>query len=153
MNAHYVVYSDGACSGNPGPGGWAWVSLAGGEIREGYGGDPLTTNNRMELVGAIEGLAAIEARISSGELSAGLVEIRTDSQYVKNGVTTWIISWKRNGWRTAGKSPVKNKDLWERLDALSSSLGARWTWVEGHSGEAWNERCDELARRGVAENR
>jgi ribonuclease HI len=153
MTATYIVYSDGACSGNPGPGGWAWVSLAGGEIREGYGGEPQTTNNRMELTGAIEGLRAIGERIKAGELPAGPVEIRTDSQYVKNGVTSWIRSWKRNGWRTAGKAPVKNKDLWEALDALSTSLGARWTWVEGHSGEAWNERCDELARRGVAENR
>ena len=153
MTANYIVYSDGACSGNPGPGGWAWVSLAGGEIREGYGGEPQTTNNRMELIGAIEGLSAIGKRISSGELPAGPLEIRTDSQYVKNGVTSWISSWKRNGWRTASKSPVKNRDLWEALDALSTSLGARWSWVEGHSGEAWNERCDELARRGVAENR
>jgi len=153
MNATYIVYTDGACSGNPGPGGWAWVSLADGEIREGYGGEPVTTNNRMELLGAIEGLEAIRARVESGNLKQGLVEVRTDSQYVKNGVTSWIASWKRNGWRTAGKTPVKNKDLWERLDVLSASLGARWTWVEGHSGEAWNERCDELARRGVAENR
>jgi len=153
MNATYIVYSDGACSGNPGPGGWAWVSLANGEIREGYGGEKVTTNNRMELLGAIGGLDAIRARIESGDLKQGMVEVRTDSQYVKNGVTSWISSWKKNGWRTAGKSPVKNKDLWERLDALSTSLGARWTWVEGHSGEAWNERCDELARRGVDENR
>ncbi len=153
MNATYIVYSDGACSGNPGPGGWAWVSLADGEIREGYGGEKVTTNNRMELIAAIEGLAAIKARVESGNLKQGLVEVRTDSQYVKNGVTSWIASWKRNGWRTASKAPVKNKDLWERLDALSTSMSARWTWVEGHSGEAWNERCDELARRGVSENR
>jgi len=153
MNAPYIVYSDGACSGIPGPGGWAWVSLAGGEIREGYGGEPATTNNRMELIGATEALAAIKARVDAGELKPGLVEVRTDSQYVKNGVTSWIASWKRNGWRTASKQPVKNRDLWERLDALSKELGARWVWVEGHAGEAWNERCDELARRGVAENR
>ncbi len=153
MNATYIVYTDGACSGNPGPGGWAWVSLADGEIREGYGGEKVTTNNRMELLGAIEGLEAIRIRIDSGNLKQGFVEVRTDSQYVKNGVTSWIASWKRNGWRTASKTPVKNKDLWERLDVLSTMLGARWTWVEGHSGEAWNERCDELARRGVAENR
>ncbi len=153
MNATYIVYSDGACSGNPGPGGWAWVSLADGEIREGYGGEKVTTNNRMELLAAIEGLEAIRARVESGNLKQGLVEVRTDSQYVKNGVTSWIASWKRNGWRTASKTPVKNKDLWERLDTLSTQLAARWTWVEGHSGEAWNERCDELARRGVAENR
>ena len=153
MNATYIVYTDGACSGNPGPGGWAWVSLANGEIREGYGGEPVTTNNRMELLGAIEGLSAIEARINSGNLAPGAVEVRTDSKYVKNGVTTWIASWKRNGWRTAGKTAVKNKDLWERLDTVSLRLGARYVWVEGHAGEAWNERCDELARRGVTENR
>lgn len=153
MNATYIVYTDGACSGNPGPGGWAWVALADGEIREGYGGEPVTTNNRMELLGAIAGLEAIQARVESGNLKQGLVEVRTDSQYVKNGVTSWVASWKRNGWRTASKTPVKNKDLWERLDVLSIRLGARWTWVEGHSGEAWNERCDELARRGVSENR
>lgn len=153
MNATYIVYTDGACSGNPGPGGWAWVSLANGEIREGYGGEPVTTNNRMELLGAIEGLSAIEARINSGNLAPGTVEVRTDSKYVKNGVTTWIASWKRNGWRTAGKTAVKNKDLWERLDTVSLRLGARYVWVEGHAGEAWNERCDELARRGVTENR
>ncbi len=153
MHATYIVYTDGACSGNPGPGGWAWVSLANGEIREGYGGEAVTTNNRMELLGAIEGLEAIKARIESGELKNGPLEVRTDSQYVKNGVTSWMAAWKRNGWKTAGKTPVKNRDLWERLDMLSAGLAARWTWVEGHSGEAWNERCDELARRGVAENR
>lgn len=153
MIATYIVYTDGACSGNPGPGGWAWVSMANGEIREGYGGESVTTNNRMELLGAIEGLEALQARIDSGDLKPGAVEVRTDSQYVKNGVTTWIASWKRNGWRTAAKAPVKNKDLWERLDAISLRLAARYVWVEGHAGEVWNERCDELARRGVEENR
>ncbi len=153
MEATYIVYSDGACSGNPGPGGWAWVALAGGEIREGYGGETVTTNNRMELIGAIEGLAGIQARLASGELKPGRVEVRTDSQYVKNGVTSWIAAWKRNGWRTASKTPVKNRDLWERLDTLSAALSARYVWVEGHAGEAWNERCDELARRGVDEHR
>jgi len=113
----------------------------------------MTTNNRMELTGAIDGLSAIKARIEAKDLPPGPVEMRTDSQYVKNGLTTWIASWKRNGWRTAGKTPVKNKDLWEQLDTLSTALSARWVWVEGHSGEIWNERCDELARRGVNENR
>lgn len=153
MTTTYIIYTDGACSGNPGPGGWAWVCLAGGEIREGYGGEAVTTNNRMELLGAIEGLSSVKERVASGELKPSVVEVRTDSQYVKNGVTSWIASWKRNGWRTASKAPVKNKDLWERLDAISSELRARWTWVEGHAGEVWNERCDELARKGVAENR
>jgi ribonuclease HI len=152
MKTKAIIYSDGACSGNPGPGGWAWVCLAGGEIREGYGGEALTTNNRMELRGAIEGLSCLQARIHSGELCPDETEVRTDSQYVKNGVTSWIASWKRNGWRTASKTPVKNKDLWEMLDSLSTALAAKYVWVEGHSGEAWNERCDELARRGVREN-
>lgn len=153
MKTKAIIYSDGACSGNPGPGGWAWVCLAGGEIREGYGGEPLTTNNRMELLATIEGLSALQVRLKNGELSSDEIEVRTDSQYVKNGVTSWIAAWKRNGWRTASKTPVKNKDLWERLDSLSTSLGAKYVWVEGHAGEAWNERCDELARRGVGENR
>jgi ribonuclease HI len=107
----------------------------------------------MELLAAIQGLTALQARLAEGELSTVDIEVRTDSQYVKNGVTSWIASWKRNGWRTAGKTPVKNKDLWEKLDSLSSALSARYVWVEGHAGEAWNERCDELARRGVNEHR
>jgi ribonuclease HI len=153
MDSKAIVYTDGACSGNPGPGGWAWVCLAGGEIREGYGGDRATTNNRMELQAAVEGLAAVKARMADGSLTPSSVEVRTDSQYVKNGVTSWIKAWKKNGWRTASKTPVKNKELWEALDALALELAARFSWVEGHAGEAWNERCDELARRGVAEHR
>lgn len=149
MSARYIVYTDGACSGNPGPGGWAWVMADGSG--EGYGGEPATTNNRMELCAAIEALRAVKARMGSGTPVCGDVEVRTDSQYVKNGVTSWIASWKRNGWRTAAKAPVKNRDLWEILDALSTSLGVAWTWVEGHAGVELNERCDELARRGVAE--
>ena len=145
-----VIYSDGACSGNPGPGGWAWVALSGSDIREGYGGEPLTTNNRMELTAVIEALSTF--RRSAAGLRPS-VEVRTDSQYVRNGVTTWMAAWKRNGWRTASKSPVKNRDLWERLDVLSAELGVRYVWVEGHAGETWNERCDELARRGVEEHR
>lgn len=148
-----IVYTDGACSGNPGPGGWAWISLAGGEIREGYGGDILTTNNRMELQAAVEALKALRERMGTDGLTPSGIEVRTDSQYVKNGVTNWIKAWKNNGWRTASKTPVKNKELWESLDALSIELGARFAWVEGHAGETWNERCDELARRGVAEVR
>lgn len=149
----YILYSDGACSGNPGPGGWGWVCHAGGEMREGFGGEPVTTNNRMELLAAIEGLSALKLRIDAGDVPPGPVEVRTDSQYVKNGVTAWIASWKRNGWKTAGKTPVKNRDLWEKLDTLSVELGARWSWVEGHAGEVWNERCDALARQGVSANR
>lgn len=153
MDSKAIVYTDGACSGNPGPGGWAWVCLAGGEIREGYGGDGATTNNRMELQAAVEGLSAVKARMADGSLKPSSIEVRTDSQYVKNGVTSWIKAWKKNGWRTASKTPVKNKELWEALDALAVELAARFSWVEGHAGEAWNERCDELARRGVAEHK
>jgi ribonuclease HI len=153
MDSTAIIYTDGACSGNPGPGGWAWVSLAGGDIREGYGGARDTTNNRMELQAAVEGLKAIQARMAEGSLSPRGIEVRTDSQYVKNGVTSWIKSWKSNGWRTASKTPVKNKELWESLDALATELNARFSWVEGHAGEAWNERCDLLARKGVSEQR
>ena len=108
MNAPYIVYSDGACSGNPGPGGWAWVSLAGGEIREGYGGEPATTNNRMELLAVIEALQSLTQPVEA--------RVYTDSQYVQKGISEWIHSWKRRGWKTAGKEPVKNEDLWRQLD-------------------------------------
>lgn len=133
-----IIYTDGACSGNPGPGGWAYVALEGEGRRESSGGERLTTNNRMELVAVIEALkSATPGRP---------VEIRTDSQYVKNGITAWIASWKKNGWRTASKSPVKNRELWEELDRLSAEAKPRYVWVEGHAGEEFNERCDELAR-------
>ncbi len=144
-----LVYTDGACSGNPGPGGWSWVCLGCGEIREAFGGEVHTTNNRMELQAAAQGLISISARIKSGELDGYSVEVHTDSQYVKNGVSTWIASWKRNGWKTANKSPVKNRDLWEQLDALATETKANFVWVKGHAGELWNERCDVLARKGV----
>lgn len=137
-----IVYTDGACSGNPGPGGWAFVALEGTARREASGGEALTTNNRMELIAVIQALKT---------LSPGRpVEIRTDSQYVKNGITTWIASWKRNGWRTAAKTPVKNRELWEELDRLSAALKPSYVWVEGHAGEEFNERCDELARGQIA---
>jgi len=128
------------------------VCLSGTEVREGYGGEKATTNNRMELMAVIDGLSTVEARFADKSLQPGTIEVRTDSQYVKNGVTSWIQSWKKNGWRTASKTPVKNRDLWERLDTLSLRLGARYVWVEGHAGVAWNERCDELARKGVVEH-
>ena len=153
MKTVAIIYCDGACSGNPGPGGWAWVILAGGEIREGYGGEAATTNNRMELRAAIEALSALKVWIDAGELVADAVEVRTDSQYMRNGITSWIVGWKRNGWRTADRKPVKNQDLWQNLDVLSSGLAVHWKWVEGHAGEVWNERCDTLARQGVAECR
>jgi ribonuclease HI len=141
------AYTDGACSGNPGPGGWGVLMLAreNGIVvkeRELQGGEPLTTNNRMELMAAISALEAL-ARPSS-------ITIVTDSAYVKNGVTEWIHGWKRNGWRTAGKDPVKNAELWQRLDAAQACHQVTWRWIKGHAGHAENERADALARAGMA---
>ena len=142
-----VAYTDGACSGNPGPGGWGVLlrAVQGDTIvkeRELSGGEALTTNNRMEL------LAAITALETLGRSAA--ITIVTDSAYVKNGVTTWIHGWKRNGWRTADKKPVKNVDLWQRLDEAQASHQVTWEWVKGHAGHPENERADELARAGMA---
>ncbi|MCX7024071.1 MAG: ribonuclease HI [Spirochaetes bacterium] len=140
-----IVYTDGACSGNPGPGGWAYV-VAGDAGPSASGGEKNTTNNRMELIAVIR---ALEYACGSG----APVEVRTDSQYVKNGITAWIGNWKRNGWKTASKEPVKNRELWIELDALAERTKARLTWVEGHAGEEYNERCDELARAEIAKLR
>ncbi|MBP7095243.1 MAG: ribonuclease HI [Spirochaetia bacterium] len=137
-----IIYTDGACSGNPGPGGWAFVVVTPAE-REGAGAERTTTNNRMELMAVIEALKTVRG-------AEDPVEVRTDSQYVKNGITQWISGWKRNGWRTASKTPVKNKELWVELDALVAETRARFVWVEGHAGEKYNERCDELAREAIA---
>ena len=141
------AYTDGACSGNPGPGGWGVLMIArdGAQVvkeRTLNGGESHTTNNRMELLAAI---SALEALTRDTELT-----IVTDSAYVKNGVTEWIYSWKRNGWRTAGKDPVKNVDLWQRLDAAQAKHKVVWRWIKGHAGHAENERADELARAGMA---
>lgn len=141
------AYTDGACSGNPGPGGWGVLLIArdGGAVvkeRELSGGEGLTTNNRMELLAAISALEAL-ARPSE-------IVIVTDSAYVKNGVTEWIHGWKRNGWRTAGKDPVKNADLWQRLDQAQARHKVQWRWIKGHAGHAENERADALARSGMA---
>jgi ribonuclease HI len=141
------AYTDGACSGNPGPGGWGVLMLAreDGVVvkeRELQGGEPLTTNNRMELMAAITALEAL-SRPSA-------ITIVTDSAYVKNGVTEWIHGWKRNGWRTAGKDPVKNADLWQRLDTAQVRHQVTWRWIRGHAGHAENERADALARAGMA---
>ncbi|MGR3291202.1 MAG: ribonuclease HI [Paracoccaceae bacterium] len=140
------AYTDGACSGNPGPGGWGVLMIARArkkvvKTRELCGGDPHTTNNRMELLAAI---SALEALSKPTEIT-----IITDSTYVKNGVTTWIHGWKRNGWRTANKKPVKNEDLWHRIDAENTRHQVTWKWVKGHAGHAENERADELARAGM----
>jgi ribonuclease HI len=137
-----VVFTDGACSGNPGPGGWGAILIAGAREKTLSGGEPLTTNNRMELTAAIMALEALKRPCA--------VELHTDSQYVKGGVTGWIHNWKRNGWRTADKKPVKNDDLWRRLDEAASRHKVDWRWVKGHAGHAMNERADELAREGMA---
>jgi ribonuclease HI len=136
-----VVFTDGACSGNPGPGGWGAILTFGAVEKELKGGEKLTTNNRMELMAAISALEAMKRPCA--------VELHTDSQYVKNGITTWIHNWKRNGWRTADKKPVKNEDLWKRLDEALAIHKVDWRWVKGHAGHAMNERADALARAGL----
>jgi ribonuclease HI len=136
-----AIWSDGACSGNPGPGGWGAILEWNGHRKEINGGDAATTNNRMELTAAIEALSALKA--------PSTIEFHTDSQYVRGGVTGWIKAWKKNGWRTADRKPVKNVDLWRKLDALASVHDIRWRWVRGHAGDAKNERADELAREGL----
>ena len=137
-----IIYSDGACSGNPGPGGWGAVLIYGDKRREIQGGEPQTTNNRMELMGATEALNALTR--------ACTVEVHTDSEYVRKGITEWIHKWKVNGWRTAAKDPVKNADLWQALDAARQRHDITWRWVKGHAGYPENERADELAREGMA---
>jgi ribonuclease HI len=136
-----VVYTDGACSGNPGPGGWGVILTFGDHSKELKGGEAHTTNNRMELLAAISALEALKRSC--------VVDIHTDSQYLRNGIMSWIQGWKRNGWRTADKSPVKNVDLWKRLDAALAQHKVQWHWVKGHAGHAMNERADELAREGL----
>jgi len=135
------MFTDGACRGNPGPGGWGVVMLDGDAAHEISGSEALTTNNRMELMAAIEGLRQVNP--------GTVVSVHTDSQYVKNGIQSWVSNWKANGWRTASKQPVKNKDLWLQLDALSQDREVRWHWVKGHSGHPQNERADALANRAI----
>ncbi|QQO10673.1 ribonuclease HI [Breznakiella homolactica] len=147
------IYTDGACSGNPGPGGWAYVVLekdgAGKEtvLAENSGAEKETTNNRMELTAAVEALRAL--RDIPG-LRPETLTVYTDSQYVQKGITTWVHSWKRNGWRTASKDPVKNRDLWMTLDELNSAFSPRWQWVRGHAGNKYNEQCDRMATGAAA---
>ena len=135
------AFTDGACSGNPGPGGWGALLRYNGNERELCGGEEETTNNRMELLAAIEALSALEQPCH--------VRLTTDSTYVKDGITKWLENWKRNGWKTAAKKPVKNQDLWIRLDEQSSRHRIEWCWVKGHSGHPENERADTLANRGL----
>jgi ribonuclease HI len=138
------IYADGACKGNPGPGGWGVLLRAGGEEKEMCGGEAQTTNNRMELTAVIEGL------LSLGRHSK--VRVYTDSQYVQKGISEWIHSWKRRGWLTADKKPVKNEDLWRRLDEVARMHDVKWHWVKGHAGHPENERADALANKGIPQD-
>ncbi|MDP1649376.1 MAG: ribonuclease HI [Rubrivivax sp.] len=139
--SHVVIYADGACRGNPGPGGWgAWLK-SGEREKELFGGNKLTTNNRMELTAVIEALASLKRRCK--------VTIYTDSAYVKDGITSWIHNWKARGWKTASRQPVKNIELWQHLDELNAAHEVQWRWVKGHAGDPGNERADQLANRGV----
>jgi len=135
------IWTDGACSGNPGPGGWGALLRFGGNEKALFGGEADTTNNRMELTAAIEALNALK--------EACEVELTTDSQYVKGGITGWIHGWKKNGWKTANRKPVKNVELWQALDEAVSRHEVNWHWIKGHAGHAENEKADELARRGM----
>jgi ribonuclease HI len=139
------IYTDGACRGNPGPGGWGAVLRYGLREKEIQGGEAQTTNNRMELMAAIAALESLTRPVT--------VRIHTDSQYVRNGITKWVHGWKRNGWKTAGKQPVKNMDLWQRLERATAGHDVEWIWVKGHAGHPENERADALARRGAEEIR
>ncbi|MDR2471867.1 MAG: ribonuclease HI [Treponema sp.] len=168
------IYTDGGCSGHPGPGGWAWVMVQTtfqGEavLAEDSGSRPDTTNNRMELeavISALKAFRALQARAAPAGLrqsgSSGTppaagpgiprtAVVHTDSQYVQKGITGWIIAWKRNSWRTSDKKPVKNQDLWKELDDLAGSLDLRWEWVRGHAGNPWNERCDRMTGEAIRE--
>ncbi len=135
------IYTDGACSGNPGPGGWGAILRSGTHEKEIWGGEPATTNNRMELLAVIRALNTLKRSVN--------VRVHTDSQYVQKGISEWIHGWKARGWKTAAKEPVKNADLWRALDEARDRHQVKWLWVRGHSGHVENERADELARRGV----
>ena len=137
-----IVFTDGACSGNPGPGGWGAILVSGEHRKELSGGEAMSTNNRMELLAAISALEALKQTCR--------VTLTTDSVYVKDGITKWIHGWKRKGWQTADKKPVKNVELWQRLDAAQQRHTVDWRWIKGHAGHAENERADELARAGMA---
>ena len=139
------IYTDGACSGNPGPGGWGAILRKDATEKELFGGEALTTNNRMEMTAVIEALRALKTPVEA--------RVHTDSQYVQKGISEWIHGWKRRGWKTASKEPVKNEDLWRELDRLAAQHRIEWIWVKGHAGHPENERADQLARRGVEQVR
>ena len=138
---HVIIHTDGACKGNPGPGGWGAILQASGKSKELCGGEPLTTNNRMELTAAIMALEALTRPCK--------IDLHTDSKYVMDGITSWIHGWKARGWKTADKKPVKNDDLWKRLDVARARHEVKWHWVKGHAGHALNERADQLANLGI----
>lgn len=142
MTAEISIWTDGACSGNPGPGGWGAILKSGDHEKELFGGEALTTNNRMELTAAIKALDALRRPCR--------VCLHTDSNYLKGGITSWITTWKGNGWRTADKKPVKNVELWQSLDAAAARHSIEWHWVKGHAKDVMNERADALARKGMA---
>ena len=144
MSCAVVIYTDGACKGNPGPGGWGALLRSGARERELFGGDPLTTNNRMELTAVIRALEALKR--------PSHVSLYTDSQYVQKGISEWIHTWKRKGWKTADKKPVKNEDLWRQLDELAARHEVEWHWVRGHDGHPENERADKLANKGIPDD-
>ena len=145
MTPSVVIYTDGACSGNPGPGGWGAILIWGEKVKELCGGEPATTNNRMELMAAIQALEALTKPCK--------VQLFTDSRYVMDGICEWIAGWKARGWKTAAKQPVKNEDLWRRLDTARLRHDVDWRWVKGHNGHELNERADALARKGLNESR
>ena len=145
MNDDVIIFTDGACSGNPGPGGWGAILTARGKERELCGGEAHTTNNRMEMTAAIRALEALTRPCR--------VELHTDSQYLRQGITEWLAGWKARAWRTADKKPVKNEDLWRELDAARARHQVDWRWVKGHAGHPMNERADALARKGLQEAR
>lgn len=146
MENEIVVYTDGGCSKNPGPGGWGIVVCADGETKSLSGGEKFTTNNRMELTAAIMALSAVK---NTPQFENRRIIVNIDSQYVKSGITLWVKNWKVNNWLNSEKKPVKNKDLWEQLDALNSVLNVEWNWVKGHAGIEYNELCDSLCKKEI----
>jgi ribonuclease HI len=142
MTEQIEIFTDGACSGNPGPGGWGAILRTGSHEKEIWGGEPQTTNNRMELIAVIRALELLKRPVAA--------RVHTDSQYVQKGISEWIHGWKARGWKTAAKAPVKNEDLWRALDRAASVHQVQWVWVRGHAGHPENERADALARKGVA---
>ena len=142
MSERVRIWTDGGCAGNPGPGGWGAVIAFGDRIKELSGGDPATTNNRMELMAAISALEALTRPCE--------IDLATDSQYVRQGITTWLKGWKKSGWKTADKKPVKNIELWQRLETAAARHKVEWRWVKGHAGHPMNERADQLATAGMA---